>query len=599
MASPAVTVGTKLGNYHLDAYLGRGGQAIVFLAEDVVLRRLAAVKVFTDPRVRNELVDEGRMVARLSHPNIVQVYHLELAADIRYLAMEYLSGGDLVDRVQRLGPLAPAQALERIAEVLAALQHAHDLGVVHRDVKPQNLLGTVDQTLKLADFGLATEVQHEWETRHVHAVGTPLYMAPEVWQGAPPSPASDLYGVGCVLYFMVMGDAPFAAYNREGLRRAHMEANPRFTTSTPPPLVHLIGRLMAKDPGLRLARAVDALSAVQECAEELGVGPRRTGNRPKISADSNPTERAEQAILELPPFGQIVGMMSEAIVSGATLIAISSTQLHYLERIVAAAVARRHDDISLAAVLRLDPGDPLDLPAMIRSMLKSQLSMAVHRDPAIRPNERLAIVRALVPDGRRRVFPIIVNRKLQPNEVMFLVGLINEAHEGNLSIVVVCRDAHGAPLARAAELHGHIAHVEFIEVPALTPEQALSHLRVWIRAAGIAPSRRWSAPALALATDLALHHPGQTLRILKNAEVLTSRLELPVLTTWSLRGGAQHPGILLPNSVLQTEWRLPPKRWPDAAELERWTKLPRLTSWNGPIQLDTDLSGQARRLIPR
>jgi len=595
-ARPEVTVGSKLGNYRLQSYLGRGGQAIVFLAEDVVLRRHAAVKVFTDPHVRNELLGEGRLIAKLSHPNIVQVYHLELSADIRYMAMEFIRGGDLVDRVQRLGPLTPAQALERTTEVLLALQHAHDLGVVHRDVKPQNLLGAIDNTIKLADFGLATIVQDEWETNHVRAVGTPLYMAPEVWQGAPPSPASDLYGLGCVLYFMLMGDAPFTAYGRDGLRRAHLEARPRFPTSVPEPLVRLIHRLMAKDPAQRLATAADALVAVAECAEELGFAAKRTTSpRPKISADAHPGERAEQAIIELPPLGQVTALVGHAILSGATLVTLAGQQLHYLERIVETAVHRNGDDVSTAAVVRLSARERAELPQILRTMLRSQLSMTMHRDPSVRSNEREAIVRALAPDNRRRVFPIIVNRTLAPSEVLFLVGLLNDAHGANLCLVVVCREAQAAPLAQAVEQHGHVAHAEFIEVPSLTPEQALAHLRVWIRAAGIPPSRRWSSPALALATDLALHHPAQTLRILKNAEILASRLEIPVLTTWCLRGGAQHPGTLLPNSVLLTEWRMPPKQWPDPAELERWTKLPRLASWNAPVTLEPEVQAAALR----
>jgi len=579
---PPVAVGTVLGNYRLESFLGRGGQAVVFLAEDVVLRRHAAVKVFTDPRVSHELVDEGRLVAKLSHPNIVQVYHLELSAQIRYMAMEYISGGDLVDRVRRVGPLNPRQALERISEVLSGLAHAHDLGVVHRDIKPQNLLGALENTIKIADFGLATVVEGEWEARRVHTVGTPLYMAPEVWEGAAPSPASDLYSLGCVLYFMLVGETPFVGSDRESLRRAHLQTAPGFPTWLATPLSQLVEQLLAKDPAKRLAAAHEAILAVQGCAESLGFVASRSGVLPRVHADRSPTERAERAIIELPPLSQASSRLEHAITSGAALIALTGPQLHYLQRLVQSVVDRRSDEISLAAVVRLDVGDRLELPKLVRNMLRSQLRMAMEQEPGLRPSEDAAIVRALVPEGRRRAFPIIVNRAFHPKEVLFLARLINEAHQGNLSIIVISRDPQSAELARAVEIHGHIAHADFIDVPPMTAEQGLAHLKIWIRAAGIPPSRRWSAPALSLATDLALHHPAETLRILGNAEVLASRLRMPVLTTWCLHGGSRHAGHLGPDSSLLEDWRIPPRRWPDAPELERWTKLPRLESWSRP-----------------
>src|SRR5215468_4500846 len=191
VAPPRSTGGRviRVGNYIVERRLGSGGQADVFLARDVVLRRLVALKVLhrtsAGPNVR--ALEEARLIATLDHANIVRVFHVELAEGTWYMAMEYVDGGNLELRVARAGALEPARALRYALVVADALAHAHKIGVIHRDVKPQNLLETRAGVLKLADFGLAGLRRESLENtaKPVRLVGTPQYLAPEMWLGEP------------------------------------------------------------------------------------------------------------------------------------------------------------------------------------------------------------------------------------------------------------------------------------------------------------------------------------------------------------------------------------------------------------------------------
>lgn len=560
--------GSTLGNYRLEARLGRGGQAIVFLARDVVLHRVAAVKVFTDTSPHGELVHEGRLIARLSHPNVVSVYHLELSGPIRYLAMEYVAGGDLVGRIRRLGPLPPLQALGAAAEVLAGLRHAHEIGVIHRDVKPQNLLVAAHHTVKIADFGLATALHHALHSPEVELVGTPLYMAPEIWRGSAPSPASDLYSLGCVLHFMLTGSPPFAEHVRDALRRAHLERRPTLPDSAPKPVVRFVEHLMAKDPSLRPPTAAEALALCQECAAELGRV--RAGRKAPIEA--TPAAEAEASILDLPPFAEAAAAIERALGTEVSLLTVTGSSVHHLERLTHRLLEERDHEHLLTAVLRLESEPLLDVCARLKAMLKTRIddAQAEGRDLSA------AIVKALAPEGSRRVVLLVFDRPFLPSEPPFLVELCEEAQGCNLCTVVVCAEGQADRLTEAVRRRGSAVSAELVVVPPATADEALAQARVWIRAAGIGPERVWSPSALALATELATHQPARVLQILQNAAVLASRLELPVLTTWCLRGGAAHEERLTPQSPLRSRWRQRPDRWPDAPELERWQRLPKI-----------------------
>ena len=189
--------------------------AVVYAAQDRRLDRRVAVKVMpvaaTEPAERQRFVREARSAAGLSHPNAVAVFDAGEADDHLYLVMEFVDGRTLADLLAERGPFEPAEATEIITPVLAALGHAHAAGIVHRDVKPSNIMVSDDGTVKLLDFGIARRFDDLAGAITVEGqmVGTPKYLAPEQVEGGPVSPATDLYAVGVVLFEMLTGSVPF------------------------------------------------------------------------------------------------------------------------------------------------------------------------------------------------------------------------------------------------------------------------------------------------------------------------------------------------------------------------------------------------------
>src|SRR5260221_1641631 len=211
-----------LGRYQVTRELGRGTMGVVHQAQDVVLGQTVALKTVTvpaamTPAVRNEFVRrfmaEARMVARLSHPNIVQVHDFgqEAASGTLYIVLEYLAGSPLSDVVSPWSVLLWPEALRIVERVADALHHAHSFGIVHRDVKPANLMLLSGGEAKLLDFGIATiaEAPGQWSPAG-QIIGTPLYMSPEQALGAPVDARSDVFALGAVLYFLLPGRPPFA-----------------------------------------------------------------------------------------------------------------------------------------------------------------------------------------------------------------------------------------------------------------------------------------------------------------------------------------------------------------------------------------------------
>src|SRR5215831_12217804 len=275
----------RVGNYIVERRLGSGGQADVFLARDVVLRRLVALKVLHRTTAAGQNVrglEEARLIATLDHPNIVRVHHVELSEGVWYMAMEYVDGGNLELRVARAGALEPGRALRYALVVADALTHAHKIGVIHRDVKPQNLLETRAGVIKLADFGLAGLRQESLETtgRAVRLVGTPQYLAPEMWLGEAATVRSDMYGLGATLFFMLTGRPPFQAKTVKDLRAAHLNDQPSFPPDVPPSCAEIVLRCMAKSAGDRPASAVALHEEIQDALASLSGERRRRARRP-------------------------------------------------------------------------------------------------------------------------------------------------------------------------------------------------------------------------------------------------------------------------------------------------------------------------------
>src|SRR6267143_4114544 len=202
------------GRYSRERELGRGGMGVVYLAREVRLDRPVAIKLLppskaSDPKLRERFLREARTAAKLSHPNIIPIHAVEEIDEFVFFAMAYIEGETLTERVRRRGPLAPSDASRVLRDVAWALAYAHGQGVIHRDVKPDNILLETSGRVLVADFGIASVVAGAGGLATGAVVGTPEFMSPEQALGEEVDGRSDLYALGIVGFFAFSGTLPF------------------------------------------------------------------------------------------------------------------------------------------------------------------------------------------------------------------------------------------------------------------------------------------------------------------------------------------------------------------------------------------------------
>jgi len=257
------------GRYSLERELGRGGMGVVFLARDVALDRRVAIKLLppdlaADEGIRDRFLREARTAAGLSHPNVVQVHAVEQHGDLVFFVMAFVDGETLGARVRRDGPLRASDVMRVTQEVAWALAHAHARGVIHRDVKPENvLIDRESDRAMVTDFGIAREVESGDRTPSGPIFGTPQYMSPEQATGGPVDPRSDLYSLGVTAFFAATGLLPFEATSVAGyLVRLTNEQAPKLgplAPRLPKRFAEAIDRCLSKDSEARPTSA-DALA---------------------------------------------------------------------------------------------------------------------------------------------------------------------------------------------------------------------------------------------------------------------------------------------------------------------------------------------------
>jgi tRNA A-37 threonylcarbamoyl transferase component Bud32 len=258
------------GRYRLDSRIAVGGMGEVWRAEDTVLARPVAIKrlkseYVDDPEFRERFRAEARHAARLSHPGIASVHDYGEDPDRAWLVMELVDGEPLSAILRREGTLSPDRVLDLVAQTASALHAAHTGGVVHRDVKPGNLLVRPDGVLKVTDFGIASAAEATPLTRTGIVLGTAYYLSPEQASGRAATPASDLYSLGVVAYECLAGYRPFPGDSPVAVAMAHLhQTAPPLPESVPPPVRALVERAMAKDPA---ERPGDAAAFAAEAAE--------------------------------------------------------------------------------------------------------------------------------------------------------------------------------------------------------------------------------------------------------------------------------------------------------------------------------------------
>ena len=293
-------IGAQVANYRIEELIGEGGMSQVYRAEHVVLEKKVALKLLAaalreDKAFRERFLRESRLAASLDHPNIIEIYDAGEAGDLLFIAMRYIAGSDLRRVIHEGGPLPPARALSILGQAARGLDAAHERGLVHRDVKPANILIDGNDHVYLSDFGVAKfTADGRGLTRTGFFVGTLDYAAPEQIRGEPLDARADVYALGCLLYQTLSGELPFARDSDVQVMYAHLEQPaPRLSSAAglPARLDDVVARAMAKDRADRYGtceEVVDAAHAALSEATTLGGVAAQADAGPRAAAPPDP-----------------------------------------------------------------------------------------------------------------------------------------------------------------------------------------------------------------------------------------------------------------------------------------------------------------------
>jgi eukaryotic-like serine/threonine-protein kinase len=323
--------------YRVSSLLGEGGMALVYEAEDLLLGRRVAVKILreqyaSDRSFLARFQREARAAASLSHPNIVAVYDVGSDAGTQYIVMELVTGRTLKEMIDEQAPLAAARIVDLGRQICDALEYAHQYGIVHRDVKPHNILVTRDGRAKIADFGIAVALGGSSLTEPGYVVGSAQYVSPEQASGEPATSCSDVYSTGIVLYEMATGRLPFDGDSSVVVALKHLQEPPvpprRLNPRIPESLQRVILTAMAKDPDDRFSSGAEMGEALMSTAR---AGFEATHPQPAVArrpARPEPAEPAAQASSQRE--GRSSGWMVMVVVFAAFLCTLSSIPLGIL-----------------------------------------------------------------------------------------------------------------------------------------------------------------------------------------------------------------------------------------------------------------------------
>jgi predicted Ser/Thr protein kinase len=304
--------------FHPERVLGEGGFGRVFLATEVSLGRPVAIKVLSssgDAESLGRFRAEARATAALAHAGIVQVIDHGVDRGVPWIAYEYIEGESLRARLAR-GPLPARDALEAGVQIADALQAAHERGVIHRDVKPENVLAIPGELYKVIDFGIARWDGSGVRTRTGVIVGTAAYIAPEIIQGHEPAPSADIYALGVLLFELLAGRVPFQGERPLDVIEAHLRSTPpsliELGAAVPPSTAELVNRILAKDPRERPPTMAALRHALQK--EIRALHPDRVARSPappaRVSTTAAPAPRLRHALIAVGVIGLCIGLAS-------------------------------------------------------------------------------------------------------------------------------------------------------------------------------------------------------------------------------------------------------------------------------------------------
>lgn len=267
-------VGKRIdGRYEIHEIIGVGGMAVVYKAYDNIDDRIVAVKILKEEYIANEefrrrFKNESKYIAVLSHPNIVKVYDVSFGDRLQYIVMEYIEGITLKEYIQQQGVIQPKEAVLFATQILRALQHAHDKGIVHRDIKPQNIMLLQNGSIKVTDFGIASFSRSDTRTMSDSAIGSVHYISPEQARGDFTDAKADIYSVGVVMYEMLTGTLPFQSDSAVSVALMQLQNEPdsprERNSSVPVGLEQITMHAMQKDPKSRYQSAAQMLLDIDE-----------------------------------------------------------------------------------------------------------------------------------------------------------------------------------------------------------------------------------------------------------------------------------------------------------------------------------------------
>ena len=323
--------------YRVERSIGRGGMAEVFLAHDILLDRPVALKVLfpeyaIDPNFVERFRREAQSAAALTHPNIVAVYDWGKVNTTYFIAMEYIEGKTLATLLKERGPLSPTHACDVISEVAAALSFAHENGVIHRDVKPGNILIGLGGQVKVADFGIARALGANVEealTEIGSVMGTATYLSPEQAQGAQPDPRSDIYSLGVMMYELVAGRAPFVGESAVAIAYQHVHNFPQplreVVADLPRGFESVVAKCMAKNEQRRYDNAMLVREDIRRILDGVETLALTDARGPAVT--KNLSDTAEIPVVMLPPYEDSVDMVDAkkpaTMVFGGAVLAIA------------------------------------------------------------------------------------------------------------------------------------------------------------------------------------------------------------------------------------------------------------------------------------
>lgn len=327
-------VGKSLGQFRIVERIGAGGMATVFKAYQSVLDRYVAVKVLPDyhardPIFKERFLREARAVARLDHPNIVQIYLFGEEENITYIVMQYIDGGTLKDKLRQSGALSPADAIKYVVQAAEGLGAAHEHGIIHRDVKPANMLLRKDGHLLLSDFGIVKILEGTTNlTRVGTGIGTPQYMSPEQGTGQQVDASSDIYSLGIVMFHCLTGRVPFNADSPLTITVKHLNEPLPVAflrqVNVPEPIERVIVKMTAKVPAERYQTTAAFINDLLRSAATARIPlPWPLQAPPDIQPQPQPPSQSQVGPQPQQPSGSLLGRNAQNGPGGPSMITVS------------------------------------------------------------------------------------------------------------------------------------------------------------------------------------------------------------------------------------------------------------------------------------